>query len=76
MNAVELIAKVRAANPGLRYAVSRSGYSIGEWIPSVGRFVPVYLSSLWNGETKWTFTGGREFLTNGEPMVKAGDWLE
>lgn len=80
MTAEEVLARVRAANPGGRYARTASGYSVGEWVESRGRFVAIFCSSEWNGVRKWTcmIEGGmiREILVNGAPAYSATDWIE
>jgi hypothetical protein len=73
MSAAELLEKVRAHWPDLRFAMSRSGCAIGEFVPAVGRFVPVYMLALTG---QWVATGDREILVNGKPLYTPEDWQE
>jgi hypothetical protein len=73
MSAPELLEKVRAHWPDLRFTMSQSGCAIGEFVPAVGRFVPVYMLLL---SGQWVATGGVGVCVNGQPLYKPEDWQE
>lgn len=77
MSANELVAELRRLNPGVRYGRTRSGASVGEWVESRGRFVPLYCEVM-GGQWVQMYTPGgtiREVLTDGKP-IGAGEWVE
>lgn len=83
MTSTEILARVRAANPGVRYAEAK-GNAVGEWVPSKNRFVPIFLAfNPRHDETdheKWMcmIEDGmiREVLSDGQPMYQDADWVE
>lgn len=76
MNAVTLLSELRRLNPGVRFARYHNDSAVGEWIPSVGRFAPVYERA---GE-KWVciIENGmiRETLVNGKSVYEPAKWVE
>ena len=70
----ELIEALQPANPDKRFAVSRSGDTVGVWSDEKGRFVPTFGALMGNRRT-W---GQHRFelLANGRPIVPAEDWIE
>lgn len=81
MDAIELLEACRKANPGVRYARYATGSAIGEWIPSAGRFAPVYeawINGKWVCNIVETENGRmiREGFVNGESVYKPENWIE
>ncbi len=77
MTAPELLDAIRKANPGVRYARTKNGNAVGEFVPTKNRFVPVFLAELNGSWVKMIVNGSiREILTNGEPMYRDADWVE
>jgi hypothetical protein len=72
MSAPELLENVRAHWPDLRFAMSRSGCAIGEFVPALRRFVPVYMLALTGRWAKVDVP----FLVNGKSLYKPEDWQE
>ena len=82
MTATEILTRVRAANPGVRYAEAK-GTAVGEFVPGKNRFVAIFLASRspdGSGALKWTnmIQGGfiKEVLADGKPMYGDADWVE
>lgn len=76
-----LIAEVRKLNPHGRYAKYATGSAVGEWIPSAGRFAPVYekfIDGRWISTIVDTPNGKviRETFANGKSLYEPGKWIE
>ena len=72
MSASELLAQCRKQYPQLRLAQANNN-AIGEFVPAVGRFVPVYMLAITG---QWVYTGEFETFVNGQPAYKPEDWKE
>lgn len=75
--ASELLADIRRLNPNGRYARYANDSAIGEWIPSSGRFAPVYEKFI---DGRWCCNVSNdmilETLSNGVSSYKPELWVE
>ena len=73
MTAQEIIAQAYKNQPELKLAYSKDGAAIGAWDTSKGRYVMVAGRTITEGQP-W-LNMPYELLKNGQPPVKAEDWV-
>lgn len=68
-----ILEELRANNPGIRLARSKTFCAVGLWNSKLENFQPIYSHTITG---HWVDTAGRYPLVNGEPAYKFDDWQE
>lgn len=72
-SATEMVAQLRKANPGKRFAIASDFSAIAMWDESTDAFVSIIEKTIIPA-FPWVYTGGNLPLVNGAPVMR--EWME